>query len=228
MTTISCQLPEPRRGVTAWWPLATIALLLCAGDYFLRLTYPGRAINHTPPWSWLVATAESTLPTLFTVVVTFVAGLGFWRAGPRRGTAWRVTGALFCYLAIDDLLCLHERLGGWLEPCVGDHGAYVWVCTLGPVFAITGLACGWRLLRDLATEPARRACLFVAFAALAVALGFEAFESAALDSTVRLRGMRLVEWNQWVEESLEVLAPVLLVAAAWTQPPHGTGAGELG
>lgn len=205
---------DPRRGVAAWWPLAAFALLLSAGDFFVRLTYSGRALNRQAPWSWLVATEEYTLPTLFTVAATFMTGVGFLRAEPRRA-AWRVAGVLFCYLAIDDLLSIHEQLGAWLRLYVGDHGTYVWVITVAPLFALLGLVCGCRMLRGLADQPARRACLFVGFASLAVALAFEAFENLALQSSLRLRGFRLVEWNQWVEESLEAFAPVLMCAAGW-------------
>jgi hypothetical protein len=202
----------------ATWPLAAVAALLSAADFFVRLTYRGRALNAEAPWSWFIATAEWTLPTLFSVAVTFVVGVGCLRPRAERNVAWVVMGILFCYLAVDDLLSLHESFGAWLHSWFPDVGAYVWVITLGPVFAICGAWCAWRLLRALAGHRTRCACLFLGYAALAVALGFEVVENTAAESPCRIRGIPLVSWMQWVEETLELIGPVLLFAAVWSSP----------
>ncbi|MBL8753705.1 MAG: hypothetical protein JNK15_10420 [Planctomycetes bacterium] len=214
--------PPPAALVRAAWPLAMGALALSAADFFVRLTFRGRALHAEAPWSWFVATAEWTVPTFFSVAVTFATGVGCLRPRAERDLAWCAMGVLFCYLAVDDLCMLHEAFGEWLHPWLGGIGAYVWVCTLGPVFALCGAWCAWRLLRALAGQRVRRACLFLGFAGLAAALGFEVFEDAAAGSGARLRGIPLVSYTQWVEEALELLAPVLLFAAAWTRPPVRT------
>lgn len=200
------------------WPLALIGLLLVVADGYVRLTFGGRARIHAAPWSWFNAAAEWTIPTWFSVLVMFAAGIGCWRqAPPARGT-WRLMGLLFCYLAIDDLMSLHEGFGALLHPFLSDVGVYVWVFTLGPVFAIVGLVCALRLLRALAQQPARRACLFLGFAALGIALVFEVFEDAAVRSAWQPRGIPLVCYTQWFEETLEAFGPVLLFAAVWVRP----------
>lgn len=209
---------ECRRSVLVWWPLCAMALLLSAGDFFVRLTYEGRALNDHAPWSWLLATGEWTIPTWFSMLVMFGAGLGCLRPRPERNAVWNATGVLFCYLAIDDLFSLHETFGIWLHPLFGDHGVYVWVSTIGPVFAVAGLVCGLKLLRSLSDQRARRACLFFGFAGLAAALAIEVAEDRVVESGLRLRGIPLVSWTQWVEETLETLSPTLLFAAGWTPP----------
>lgn len=207
------------------WPLALIALFLAVADGYVRLTFGGRARIHAGPWSWFNAAAEWTLPTWFSVLVMFGAGIGCWRHPPPARGAWRLMGLLFCYLAIDDLLSLHEGFGALLHPLLPDVGVYVWVITLGPVFAIVGFVCALRLLRALADQPARRACLFLGFAALAIALGLEVGEDAAVRSAWQPRGIPLVCYTQWFEETLEALGPVFLFAAVWTRPASASADG---
>jgi hypothetical protein len=182
-------------------PLLGAAGLLVLGDGLLRLTH------------WLDATAEASLPTWFTVAITFLVGVVAWRRGSSEGRAWRCTGAFFVYLAIDDLLSLHERFGGLAHESLGGHGIYAWVVLLAPVFAIAGFVCAWQLLRALRQAPRQRALLLCGFAALALALVGEAIEDRMLASPWRPRGIPLVCYTQWLEEALEIIGPVLLLAA---------------
>ena len=137
-------------------------------------------------------------------------------------------GALFCYLAVDDLLSLHERFGALLQPWFGGCGVYVWVFTLGPVFAVLGMLCAAKLLRVLAAEPIRRACLLLGFAALGIAFGFEVIEDMVVRSAWQPRGIPLINYTQWIEESLELLGPVFLLAAAWPPPMPGSVVADQG
>lgn len=198
--------------------LLAAALLLSLGDAWVRLTYRGRARIGEAPWSWLDAAAEGTLPTLFASLTMAAAGIACLRNQDAAHTAWRCLGCLCLYLAIDDLFGLHERFGAAVHAWVGQVGTYAWVVTLAPAFAAVGLWCGFRLLRALGEQPRRRACLLAGFAALGGALGLEAIEEALHDAAWRPRGLPLVAYAMWVEETLELFGPLLLFLAAPAGP----------
>jgi hypothetical protein len=197
------------------WPLLLLAAALSATDAFLGLTYPGRRLAADGWLAWFRGAAEGTVPTLFTVAVTMGAGLGCWRQpGPARGS-WRLLGSLLCYLAIDDLLMLHERIGAYVHPWFADTGVYGWVLVLGPLFGLVAGFAAWRLWGVLAAEPARRRRLLVGFAVLGLALVCEGLENQAVGSSWRLRGIELLAYSLWIEESFELLGAVLLFSATW-------------
>lgn len=207
------------------WPLLLAAASLSALDFFFRLTFAGRALLQGGTGTAFVAAAEWTVPTLFTVAMMLWVGVAALRTqqAPRR--AWRIFGALFCYLALDDLLSLHEAFGAWVYGWSGEIGIYVWVLTLGPVIALAGAYCAWHLLGSLASQRKRQLAMFAGFAALGLALGCEAAEDRVTASTWQLRGMPLGDWSRWVEETLELFGPILLLAstratAASVSSPH--------
>jgi len=193
--------------------LWAFVLLLVALDALARLTYWGRHRVADGWIGWFDASAEGSVPTLFAVATMALVGGAAWRraaaAEPRR--CWRCFGALFVYLAVDDLVGLHERFGALLHPWLGGHGVYVWTFTLAPVFAVVGAVCGWRLLRTL--DPPQRRQLIAGFVALGFALLCEVAEDRALASGRLLRGVPLVAYTSWVEEALELIGPVLLLLA---------------
>lgn len=200
--------------------LLIVVLLLVALDGVARLTYWGR--HHVADgWiGWFDASAEGAVPTLFAVATMAAVGLTAWR---RAGSAasprcWRCFGTLFLYLAVDDLVGLHERFGALLHPWLGGHGVYVWTFTLAPVFAMVGATCGWRLWREMRGER-QRGCLVAGFVALGCALLCEVAEDRAIASGRQLRGVPLVAYTSWIEESLELLGPLLLFAAVWAGAP---------
>jgi hypothetical protein len=187
-------------------------------DGLLRLTYWGRH-RRDSALGWFDAAAEGTVPSLLTAATMATIGVVCLRrhAEPRRW--WRITGALFTWLAVDDVLMLHERFGALLQPWLGGRGVYVWVFTLAPLFAILALLCVRRLWPLLGQHPGRRGRLLLGFAALGVAIGFEVFEDLAGRSSVQLRGVPILAWTQWCEETLELVGPVLLLAALWPTAP---------
>jgi hypothetical protein len=207
-------------------PLGVVAALLVAMDAVLRLTYWGRHRRDTA-LVWFDTTAEGSIPTCFTVALTLAIGLVcLRRSGPGRRW-WRVTGSLFSYLAIDDMLSLHERFGALVHPWLEGRGVYAWILTLAPVLAILGIACASFLLRVLRDLPRQRRFLWLGFASLAGALVLEGFESAAGTSGIRLRGIPLLCYAQWLEESLEVLGPLFVLAAVWPAPPPQAAPGQV-
>ncbi|MFY9343922.1 MAG: hypothetical protein WAT39_15635 [Planctomycetota bacterium] len=205
------------------WPLVLAAIALALADAYVRLTFGGRARNHEAPFAWFIATAEWTIPTWFSVAVMAATGLGCLRQQGEARTCWRLLGLFCCYLAADDLLAVHERVGEWLHPALGDTGVYSWVIVLGPVFALIGLLCAVRLWRALAAEPARRRCLLLGFTSLGIAIAIEVAEDRVARTDWQPRGIPLVSYAQGFEETIELLGPVLLFAAAWARP-RGTAA----
>ena len=195
-------------------------LLLVALDAVARLTYWGR--HHVAGgWiGWFDASAEGSVPTLFAVATMAAVGLvSWWRSGSAASKrCWRCFGTLFLYLAVDDLVGLHERFGALLHPWLGGHGVYVWTFTLAPVFAVVGATCGWRLWREMGDERQRRR-LLAGFLALGCALLCEVAEDRAIASGLQLRGVPLVAYTSWLEESLELLGPLWLLAAVWSGAP---------
>lgn len=191
------------------WLLATAGALALI-DGCARLTYTGRQFVGRAPLAWFDATDEWTVPTLFAVAVTAAVGIVCLRR--RDGThAWQGFGALFVWLALDDLLSLHEQIGTWLHPWLRGTPIYSWVVVLGPVFAVVATWTAYRIQREL---PRRhRLWLGAGLALFAAALAFEAGESAAARSALRLRGIPWIDYSQWLEESCELLAPVLVLAA---------------
>ena len=94
----------------------------------------------------------------------------------------------------------------------------MWTFTLAPVFAVVGAVCGFRLWRELPDERQRRR-LVAGFVALGCALLCEIAEDRVIASGRQLRGVPLVAYTSWLEESLELLGPLLLLAAVWAGAP---------
>jgi hypothetical protein len=205
-----------------FWPLLVLAVVLSVASGCLTLTFAGRRHVDHVPFAWFHASAELSAPTFFSVATMFAAGVGCWRqlAAPRW--CWRLLGTLLCFLAIDDLCMLHEQLGHAVHHWFEGAGVYGWVLVLGPVFASIGGFCAWHLWWALAAEPARRNRMLAGFVVLGLALGCEALEDAVVQSGWRPRGIELLAYSQWIEESLELLGPVLLLSATWLSrvPPQ--------
>lgn len=195
------------------WSAVFGVALLAALDGLARLTFWGRHRIEDGWLRWFNAAAEGTVPTL--VAALTMAGVGLVCLLRRREErrCWLFMGVFFVYLGIDDLLGLHERFGALLHPLLGGHGVYVWAFTLAPVFAVCGALCALRLWPVLA--PGARRLLVLGFGALGVALAFEVVEDRVAASAVQLRGIPLLAYTHWIEEALELLGPVLLLAAVW-------------
>lgn len=207
------------------WPLLAAATLLAAVDGCARLTYPGRRHVGEAPLAWFDATDEWTIPTLFSVAVTAAVGITCLRRRAAPLACWRLLGALFVWLAADDLFGLHEWIGALLHPWVHVGPIYSWVLVLGPLFAAVAGLCVLRIWRGLARGP--RHLLALGFAMLAGALAIEAAEGPVSGVTWRLRGLPLIDYMQWLEEALELVAPVLLLAAVWSPPGEPAAAAGI-
>lgn len=216
-TAAPASIARAERPLPMRW-LAFVAASLIAGDAIVRLTYWGRSRRDTA-LLWFDSTVEGTLPTCFTVALTLAIGLVCLRRGDGNRTWWRITGALFTYLACDDVFMLHERFGALAHPHLSGTGIYACVLTIGPLFVLLGTACAVFLLRALRNLPGHRRLLWFGFASLGTALVLEALAGGAERSAMRLRGIPLLCYTQWLEEALEILGPLLLLGAVWPTPP---------
>jgi hypothetical protein len=208
------------------WLWLLVGALLSATDGAARLTYTGRQYVGRAPLAWFDATDEWTIPTWFSVSTMAAVAVGCWRQAGATRFCWRLSGSLFAYLAVDDLFGLHEMVGALVHPWLQGFGIYSWVLVMAPVFAVVGGWCAARLWRELRGQPGRRACLAAGFVALALAIGIEAAENVVSASPWRLRGLRLIDYAQWIEESFELFGPVLLLAAVWPQQASPAASGN--
>jgi hypothetical protein len=124
--------------------------------------------------------ADGNIPTFYSSFALLCAGglllfIGYLVHKLQRThwIYWLGLGGVFCFLAVDEMLELHERL---IEPVRNVTGAsgllyYAWVIP----YAVALLALGLLYLRFLLGLPRRTAVLFVASGAVFVtgAVGFE-------------------------------------------------------
>lgn len=207
-------------------PAFVAVLLLSLADAAMRLTFRGRRVPQDALLWVFDASRETSLQTWFGVVAMACLGLRCWSLGS-LDWRWRLPGLGFLYLSADDACMLHERLGSLLQPWFGGLGVYSWILAIAPVFVVAGLAVFVWLWRTLGSEGNRRALLLVGFAALGLALGLEVVEDRVIASGLRLRGIPLVAYDSWLEESLEMLAPILLLRALAGLPERPPSAAPL-
>ena len=138
---------------------------------------PGSASH----WVGLLSVdAEANVPTWLSTALLLTAGLALWgagvvarRSGDRWHRHWTFLAVVFCYLSLDELAQIHERLSRIVARVLPTHGflAFGWVLVAAPLVAALGLA----YLRFLAAlwHPVGR--LFVLAGAVYVggALGVE-------------------------------------------------------
>ena len=140
-----------------FWGLLCAELLLVLFDTVV--TY-GRLTDSRHLRDLFNITREDSIPNWFASMLFLLISLAVWqiyfhnrgRLTPRwREHAWGLVAAGFLFLSLDDGSRLHERMGGWAKATFGDSenlaGAlldstpsYAWHVTMGPLFAIGGLA----------------------------------------------------------------------------------------
>jgi hypothetical protein len=190
-----------------------VLVALAALDALARLTFWGRHQSEASLLRLFDATAENGVPTWFSVVTMALVARACLSRAARLLWPWGLAGLFFGFLSLDDACELHERVGVLAARCLPSFGVYGWVPVLAPVFAAAGIGFASALWRDLAAEPQRRRRMLLGFAALGTAVAIETAENAVYESGRTLRGVPWVAYTQWVEELLEMLGPVLLLAA---------------
>lgn len=154
------------------------------------------------------------VPAWFGFVCFGAAGLACLVWGRRtRAIGPMLTGALFVFLMVDDLLMLHERLGGLATDALRGTGMYAWVIVIGVPLCIAGLLAWRSCWRALAGDRVGQVRLLLGFAALGGSMVFEAFEQRIGRSGIQWRQFDLLLYAQVVEEFLEFVGPILI---AWS------------
>lgn len=177
---------SPRK--VAWTLAGTLLVLLCAHLAALYATL-GLGIEYAfgliPLFNF---DAEESLPTLYAAVlhlscaaVTAAIGAGKRRAGERFGRHWMALGVIFCFLALDEMLMIHEKFSQ-LEAVIPAEGVlrYPWVVVYGPAALILGLL----FIPFILALPRAVAGRFVLAGAIFVggAVGMEMLGGVLLDS----------------------------------------------
>ncbi|MEZ5978561.1 MAG: hypothetical protein R3F34_10115 [Planctomycetota bacterium] len=203
--------PSPRRFLRAYlaW-----SLLLAAAHVALNLSWSTR--NAPKPLKDLVAFAsESSLVTWTSVVAMFAVGLACVAIGRRDGArGWTLSGAFFVYLSMDDGAMLHERLA-WLTG-MRDGVVYSWTFLVLPAIALFGAAAFFQLWRGTRGRAVARRALLGAFALWGLAVLCELAEKPLAESGLRWRGFPVANYQQLLEEWVEMLAPGVLLAGLIT------------
>lgn len=163
---------------------------------------------------WFDLRHDYSLPSWFGFCCFGAAGLLCARWGwCARATGPLLTGALFVFLMVDDLLMLHERLGGLAADALRGTGMYAWVIVIGVPLGAAGLLAWRSCWRALAGDRVGQLRLLLGFAALGGSMGIEAFEQRIGRSGLQWRQFDLLLYTQVVEEFLEFVGPILV---AWS------------
>ena len=151
------------------------------------------------------------------------------RCGGTRGSlaGWSMVTLILGYLAIDDAVALHERVGSTirdmqagavydrLQRLVSGYVSYPWQAIFGPFVLLALLALLVFLWHEV-REPKGRLALLASLAMVVVALQLDFFEGiegchAAVAAQLGLRTYTVRHFSKVLEESLEMLALIFLV-----------------
>ncbi|MEW1959054.1 hypothetical protein [Kineococcus sp. NPDC059986] len=200
--------------------LGVIVVLSAASYAFLLLTV-GFGVDSgavVAARKFVDVNAETNLPSWFSAVLLTVTGLVTFEVGRRafvEGRRWRwhwmVLGAGFCYLSLDELVGLHEKLVDPMTAVVGDAGVfkYAWVAAALPAVVLVALF----YARFLLALPRRTAALALLAGVLYVggSVGLEMVANALSDIGFSEQGLALGTL-QAVEEACEMVGPALFLA----------------
>jgi hypothetical protein len=193
---------------------------LSAVSYAFLLATVGMGIEAGPVVAarkFVDVNAETNLPSWFSAVLLTVVGLVTFEHGRQAFLArarwswhWMVLGAGFCYLSLDELVGLHERLVDPMTSLVGDSGVfkYAWVAAALPVVVLVALF----YVRFLLALPRRAAALALLGGVLYVggSVGLEMVANAFSDRGFSEQGLFLGTL-QAIEEACEMAGPVIFL-----------------
>jgi len=156
----------------------------------------------------------------FAVAVVLVA-IGFTeRAAGRTVAGWWLIAAFFAYIAIDDAVEVHERLGSAVKrvtasPMFDAFPTYAWQLVFGPLFGGMGLFIVFFLWRRL-SDPRLRYGIGLALACFVVAVGFDFIEGMegafeAMAEALGVRNYTVSHGFKVTEELLEMLGTTLFL-----------------
>jgi hypothetical protein len=161
---------------------------------------------------------EQTVVAWFTASALLAGGLLLFAIGAatrllggRFVGRWRLLGAIFVFLSIDEAVAFHEQLGDWVKEVVPTGGPllWAWVIPYG-AFAVVVFVAYVPFLRHLPAGT-RRGVLIAGTVFIGGALVLEMIQAAIVD--VRGRGGGPVTVLSIVEEAAEMLGAILFLDA---------------
>jgi len=156
--------------------------------------------------------SEDGLITWTSVVTMFAAGaccLALGVRSARRGLV--AAGFLFLFLSLDDGVQFHERMGDLIGK--SDYQVYNWVLYVMPLIALLGLLALVQLWRATGRDPSARRLTWMAYGMWGLALLCEVVERPLRLTGLHWRGISVHRYSMVLEESLELLAPLVMFAA---------------
>jgi len=157
------------------------------------------------------AASEDSLITWTSIVSMFLLGALCLVLGRLEGSrGWQFSGLFFLFLSMDDEAQLHERLG-WLSEVRGGP-VYHWVIVILPLIAVAGIATFVHIWHSTGSAKSLRPRVLLAYGLWFFALALEASEKAVANADLRLRGFPAQEYTKFVEETCEMVAPVILLS----------------
>ncbi|MHC5114304.1 MAG: hypothetical protein ACYTGP_07740 [Planctomycetota bacterium] len=174
-----------------------VIILLCCIALELLWVYLDYAINYSRfteirPIRYMFSTTnEDGMASWFAITQTLLAALTLWlivivvraqRASWLKLAGWSILATFFTYMAIDDSVTFHERMGTTYkimkdrtEEGPAKIGTYYWQWVFGPFFAVVGLfmLCFiWWQMKDVLS----RTLLIVALGLLVLAVAQDNIE----------------------------------------------------
>lgn len=195
--------------------LIALGLVLTAIHVWFHLTWIGMHGTHDALLLWTDLRWDLGPFSWVSWVALASVGVVAWHAGTGRSRrewwGFKLTGGLFMYLALDDAFTVHEHVGALAEAAWPELRVYGWIILMLPVFAVVGLLSFAFLARACWHDPARRRLLLAGFGCMGLAVLLETVEPQLYRSGLRYRGFLLTDYQQTLEELLELIGPAVLL-----------------
>lgn len=204
-------LAAPLLVVSAAVVVTSLAVTVAA--WRLQVAVPGSA--PVAALRWFDVNSERNVPTAWStlLLLSSAGAAALLTARGRSGSGWVLVAVTCAFLALDESLELHERLGGLGASVADDRLHFAWVVPGGALACVVGLA----LLRRLRRQPpaVRRRLLVAGAVYLTGALVLETVSGQALRTYGA--GGKAYTLVTSIEEALEMAGASLLLAALLLQ-----------
>lgn len=216
------------RAAAACVPLIATVILFGAGFWITR-NYSVSDLGYLRAFFWLGG--EFNPSTTFAVAqLWLLAGLawacrGLAQASGLPARAYSIAAVLCLYLGTDELLSIHEAVGGflrnsgWLQisPAqtfgLGSLQVFSWTLVYGPLAVILGVFMARRFYCDLPRDGTFTLLVIASLVFLTGAVGFETVNSNAVAHGRYLSNSDSGHLNMLVEETMEMLGVTIAVFA---------------
>ena len=215
------------RAVPSWTGLAAPLLVVSGGVVVMSLavTVAAWRLQVAAPGSapitalqWFDVNSERNVPTAWSALLLLASAVtaALLAVRARGGSGWLLVAVTCSFLALDESLELHERLGGLGASVADDRLHFAWVVPGAALACVVGLV----LLRRLRTQPVevRRRLVVAGAVYLTGALLLETLSGQVLRT--HGAGGKAYTLVTSVEEGLEMAGASLLLTALLVQLRH--------